>query len=110
MSLTWQERAQKKRESIFAAIPQEWRLPEPLPSPEDQKDVTGSYVQQFLTPREIEITESDAVKITEHTTTGKWTATEVVTAFCHRAALAHQLVGSTPLPASGSLLNCALTD
>ncbi|KAK7897999.1 hypothetical protein LTR67_004631 [Exophiala xenobiotica] len=91
MSLSWQERAQKKRESILAAIPQQWRLPEPLPSPEDQKDVTGSYVQQFLTPREIEITESDAVKITEHTTTGKWTATEVVTAFCHRAALAHQL-------------------
>jgi amidase len=96
MSLSWQERAQKKRESILAAIPQQWRLPEPLPSPEDQKDVTGSYVQQFLTPREIEITESDAVKITEHTTTGKWTATEVVTAFCHRAALAHQLVGGTP--------------
>ncbi|OAL34479.1 hypothetical protein AYO20_06322 [Fonsecaea nubica] len=88
---TWQERAQKKRESTLAAIPPEWRLASPLPSPAEQKDVTGAYVQQFLSPREIEITESDAVRITEHTTTGKWTAVEVVTAFCHRAALAHQL-------------------
>ncbi|OAP56028.1 amidase [Fonsecaea erecta] len=91
MTSTWQERAQKKRESILAAIPPEWRLASPLPSPAEQKDVTGPYVQQFLSPREIEITESDAVYITEQTTTGKWTAVEVVTAFCHRAALAHQL-------------------
>ncbi|KAK5064375.1 hypothetical protein LTR84_000208 [Exophiala bonariae] len=91
MALTWQERGLKKRESTLAKIPIEWRLPEPIPSAEAQKDVTGPYVQQFLSAREIEITESDAVKITENTTTGKWTATEVVTAFCHRAALAHQL-------------------
>lgn len=110
MALTWQESAQKKRESILAAIPLEWRLPLPLPSPEAQKVVTGAYVQQYLTPREIEITESDAVKITEHTTTGKWTATEVVTAFCHRAALAHQLVGVAPLHTSGIWLKCCWAD
>jgi len=92
MASTWQERGLKKRESTLAKIPAEWRLPEPIPSAEAQKDVTGPYVQQFLSAQEIEITESDAVKITENTTTGKWTATEVVTAFCHRAALAHQLV------------------
>lgn len=92
MTLTWQERGLKKRESTLAKIPPEWRLPEPIPSAEAQKDVTGPYIQQFLSARETEITESDTVKITENTTTGTWTATEVVTAFCHRAALAHQLV------------------
>ncbi|KAL2201849.1 putative general amidase GmdA [Sarocladium strictum] len=92
MAITsWQEQARKKRESILAAIPPEWRLPQPLPSAEEQRDVTGPYVQQFLSAREVEITESDAVTITKYTTTGKWTATEVVSAFCHRAALAHQL-------------------
>lgn len=94
MALSWEERASKKRESILAAIRPDWRLPKPLPSPEAQKVVAGSYVQQFLSAREIEITESDAVTITEHTTSGRWKATEVVTAFCHRAALAHQLVRS----------------
>jgi amidase len=94
MALSWEERAAKKRASILAAIPPEWRLPEPLPSTEAQKVVAGSYVQQFLSAREIEITESDAVAITEQTTSGKWKAAEVVTAFCHRAALAHQLVCS----------------
>jgi amidase len=88
----WQELAESKRRAVSDLIPAEWRLPTPLPTPKDQKDVTGSYVQQYLTDREIEITESDAVKIVEQTAKGNWTATEVVTAFCHRAALAHQLV------------------
>ncbi|KAK6373706.1 hypothetical protein LTS17_008199 [Exophiala oligosperma] len=91
MASSWEKLASKKRDSILAAIPPEWRLPQPLPTPEAQKVVAGSYVRQFLSAREVEITENDAVTITEHTTSGKWKATEVVTAFCHRAALAHQL-------------------
>ena len=81
-----------KRQAIFDAIPKKWIIPTAIPPAAEQRDVTGSYIQQFLTPREIEITETDAVGIAEHTTTGKWTAVEVTEAFCHRAALAHQLV------------------
>jgi len=92
MGLSWQELGEKKRQSVLALIPPEWRIPGPLPSVEEQPDVTGAYIQQYLTPREIEITESNAVEIVSHTCTGSWTASEVVTAFCHRAALAHQLV------------------
>ncbi|PWY78342.1 amidase [Aspergillus heteromorphus CBS 117.55] len=88
----WQQLAAAKRESILNAIPPKWRIKGPIPSPEEQRDVTGPYIQQFLTPREIEITETDVVGILERTTTGKWTAVEVTEAFCHRAALAHQLV------------------
>lgn len=92
---TWQELAKAKRESILAAIPQKWRL-SAIPSAEEQRDVTGKYIQQFLTEREIEITETDAVGIVSKTTTGAWKAREVAEAFCHRAALAHQLVRQTP--------------
>jgi amidase len=92
MDLSWEVRACKKREEVLDLIPPQWRLSLPLPSPETQRDVTGVYVRQFLSEREIEITETDAVGIVEQTKTGKWTATEVVTAYCHRAALAHQLV------------------
>ncbi|GAA83937.1 general amidase GmdA [Aspergillus luchuensis IFO 4308] len=93
MALTsWEQTAATKRQSVLAAIPEKWRIKGPIPSPTEQRDVTGPYIQQFLSPREIEITETDAVGITERTTTGQWTAVEVTEAFCHRAALAHQLV------------------
>jgi amidase len=89
--ISWQAAAKKKRDSVNALIPNHWRL-DHVPSIIDQRDVTGKYIQQFITGREIEITETDAVGIVEKTTTGVWTAREVCEAFCHRAALAHQLV------------------
>ncbi|CAK7198622.1 hypothetical protein SEUCBS139899_001286 [Sporothrix eucalyptigena] len=87
----WQDKAEAKRQAVLDLIPAAWRLPTPLPTSEAQPDVTGTYVQQFLSAREIELTEADATTIVAHTTTGQWTATEVVSAFCHRAAIAHQL-------------------
>ncbi|KAI9727054.1 MAG: Acetamidase [Cirrosporium novae-zelandiae] len=89
---TWQGRAKAKREAILQAIPEKWILKEPIPSPEEQRDVTGKFIHQFLNSHEIEITETDAVGIVEKTTSGTWTAVEVIEAFAHRAALAHQLV------------------
>lgn len=87
----WEETAKQKRDSVNGLIPAEWRIPDP-PSREQQVNVTGEYIQQFLSSTEIEITESDAVAIAAKTTTGEWSAQAVTTAFCHRAALAHQLV------------------
>lgn len=88
----WHAQGEAKRLSIFNAIPEKWRLKEPIPSATEQRDVTGTYIQQFLSDREIEITESDAVDIAAETTSGRWSAVEVTEAFCHRAAIAHQLV------------------
>ncbi|KAF4614351.1 hypothetical protein G7Y89_g15387 [Cudoniella acicularis] len=90
--MDWKTAAQKKCDFVNALIPSEWRLPSPVPPASEQRDVTGVYIQQFLSEREIEITETDAVGIVKHTTGGEWTATEVTQAFCHRAALAHQMV------------------
>jgi len=90
MTTSWQDAAAKKREAISALIPAEWRI-ESLPSVEEQVDVT-EYVKQYLSEAELAITESDANQIVEKTTTGAWSAEEVTRAFCHRAALAHQLV------------------
>ena len=88
---TWQDLARLKRDSILNSIPTAWRLSS-IPSAEEQRDVTGKYIHQFLSAREVEITETDAVDIVKKTSTGQWTAEEVITAFCHRASLAHQLV------------------
>lgn len=93
---SWQAIAAAKRESIFQSIPEKWRLQNPVPPASEVRDVTGSYIQQFLSPREIEITETDAVEIAKRTTSGQWTAVDVTRAFCHRAAIAHQLVCLMP--------------
>lgn len=87
----WKAKASAKRQAILDSVPQEWRLTS-IPDATQQRDVTGTYIQQFLSPKEIEITETDAVGIAKHTTTGQWSAVEVIEAFCHRASLAHQLV------------------
>lgn len=89
--MDWKSTADKKRADILSLVPQKWRL-ETIPSPEEQRDVTGEYVHQYLTRKEIEITEADAVDIVAKTSSGTWTAVEVTEAFCHRAAIAHQLV------------------
>lgn len=107
--LTWRAKGEAKRQSILGAIPEKWIIPD-IPSPEEQQDVTGAYIQQFLNRREIEITESDAVDIVAETTSGSWTALEVAEAFCHRAALAHQLVNkisifSKPILCSANTTN-----
>ncbi|KAJ5278838.1 hypothetical protein N7478_004210 [Penicillium angulare] len=88
----WRVKGEAKRQAILKAIPEKWRLATPPPPATEIRDVTGSYIQQYLNEREIEITESDAVDIAKQTTSGGWSAVEVTEAFCHRAALAHQLV------------------
>lgn len=90
MTTSWQDAAAKKREAISALIPAEWRLNK-LPSVEEQVDVTD-YIKQHLSEEELRITESDADQIVEETASGVWTAEKVTRAYCHRAALAHQLV------------------
>ncbi|KAJ5603884.1 hypothetical protein N7537_006840 [Penicillium hordei] len=87
----WQLKGEAKRQSILNAIPKNWQLKYPVPPATELRDVTGDYIRQYLTEREIEITETDAVDIVEQTSTGRWSAVEVTEAFCHRAALAHQL-------------------
>lgn len=88
---SWKDVAATKRESILKSIPPKWHIPQ-IPSCEKQNDVTGSYIQQFLDAKEIEITETDVVGIASQISSGNWKATEVAEAFCHRASLAHQLV------------------
>lgn len=86
----WRALAQKKKDSILEAIPKEWRIPESTVE-NAPADLTGPFIQQFLTASEIEITETPATGILTKTTTGQWTAVSVAEAFSHRAAIAHQL-------------------
>jgi amidase len=88
---SWADIAAAKRQSILDSIPSKWRMSK-IPSAEEQKDVTGSYIHELLSKKEINITETDLVGIATQLGLGNWKAVEVTEAFCHRASLAHQLV------------------
>jgi amidase len=88
---TWQEIAADKKARIQDSIPKEWRLKSPVP--ESQLSVMD-YPRQsgILSPEELAITGSSAVDLVSQMARGKLTSVSVTTAFCKRAALAHQLV------------------
>lgn len=91
MAGDWKQAAKDKADQVLSLIPPEWRIRD-IPSADQQRDVTGDFVRQYLDKKEIEITETDAVGVVEKTLSGQWTAVDVTKAFCHRAAIAHQLV------------------
>lgn len=87
----WQAKAAEKRQSLINLIPPEWVIPPP-PTSDATRDITGDYIRQYLNENEIGITESDVSAILSHIHEGRWKARDVAEAFCHRAAVAHQLV------------------
>ncbi|KAF1811890.1 amidase [Eremomyces bilateralis CBS 781.70] len=89
--MDWRALAKQKRESTIAQIPKEWVLPT-IPPPAEQRDISGVWMHQYLTPEEIEITSSDAEKVVELASAGRWKAVDIASAFCHRAAIAHQVL------------------
>lgn len=91
---TWQEIAALKRTEIHNKIPKEWILPSSTVNyAKQQRKITGSFIEDLLDKHTLEITSLDPVDITERLQTGSLTSVEVVTAFCKRSAISHQLVG-----------------
>jgi len=98
--MDWQKKATLKRASLFKAIPPPWRLAaSDIPSASRLKDVT-IFITRYLTPLELSITNASPKIILQQIRLLNWSAIEVTRAFCHRAALAHQLVQLTLLPSS----------
>ncbi|OBT57713.1 hypothetical protein VE04_01946 [Pseudogymnoascus sp. 24MN13] len=91
MPQTWQSIGAKKRAEQDRAIPSEWKL-KSLP-PTSQLDVRSiPSTCGILTADEISITEDhDAYSLLNGLHGQSLTALEVTTAFCKRAAIAHQL-------------------
>jgi amidase len=85
--MTWKETAQKKRDFVHSQIPQEWLL-DPVP------DVSNCYefLNSVLSVEENEITHKTLLQLQADIKEKKLTSYEVTRAFCHRAALAHQLI------------------
>ncbi|THV54386.1 hypothetical protein BGAL_0028g00420 [Botrytis galanthina] len=91
--MSWQDIAKDKKDRIDASIPPEWRLKF---QPAGDNVMENTDIGDVMSTNEISITNSSATDLVAKMAKGKLTSVEVTTAFCKRAALAHQL------------LNCAL--
>ena len=95
MSRPWTEIHQAKKAEQFSRIPSEWRLSsEFLTTHKDTVDLRPLAASSgILTERELEITDRkyDATALAGQIASGTYSATEVVTAFCKRTAIAQQL-------------------
>ncbi|KAF7869862.1 hypothetical protein EAF04_004646 [Stromatinia cepivora] len=91
--MSWQEIAKDKKERISASIPPEWRLKH---QPTDVSVMGYTDTADIMSIDEVAITNSSATDLVTKMARGELTSVAVTTAFCKRAALAHQL------------LNCAL--
>ena len=91
MAASWEETARDKKNRIAGSIPEQWRI-----AAVAQDDNVMSYARTsgILSDEEVAITESSAVDLVAKMATGQLTSVAVTTAFCKRAALAQQLVGS----------------
>lgn len=87
--MSWEKTASDKKARIAASIPLEWRL-----KTEPTEDSVMDYPKKsgIMSAAELAITESSAVDLVAQMAAGKLTSVAVTTAFCKRAALAHQLV------------------
>ncbi|KAH7214214.1 amidase signature domain-containing protein [Fusarium oxysporum] len=92
MKETWEARASAKRAATLDKIPLEWRLSsEDLERAHCQRDITGSFIEQFLCKEAVSITSLKTVGILNAVSKQELTTTRVVGAFCQRAAVAHQV-------------------
>lgn len=93
MAEGWKGKAAAKRAATLDKIPLEWRLNQmELDKASKQRDLTGSFIQQYLTQDEMDVTQQDATALVSKIKQGEYTARRVCVAFCKAAAIAHQMV------------------
>ncbi|KAJ9496593.1 hypothetical protein H2202_007965 [Exophiala xenobiotica] len=90
---SWQVKAEKCRKILQNSLNPEWLLPADELPPPDQLDVHSfADTCKLLTPRELEITETNATDLVAQMAAGTLTAVDTATAFLKRAHLGHQLL------------------
>jgi len=86
----WQQAVNERRQQINSAIPAAWILPRDVMTPRNSTRLP--YTAGIMTERELKITECRAVELLELIKSKIYSAVDVTTAFCKRAAIAHQAV------------------
>jgi len=100
----WQPIARRKQAERAARIPPQWKLPTHLlpkdpPRLEDGPQNVLDVPRQVLSVAEVSVTESYTIStLLSAISSRKLSAVEVAEAFCHRAAIAHQLTNCLTEP------------
>lgn len=90
--IAWENRAAAKRASVLRAIPSAWHLPPDDIPPDKVRLNVVDLPRKYLSEDEITITETAPMDALTQIHAGIWSSEDVVRAFCHRAAICHQLV------------------
>ena len=91
--MAWRKAIETKKQDLWSNVPPEWKI-ETLPSSTEQPQV-HALVRDMTSHAEQQITEQSTADVLEALRCGDVSAQEVVTAFAHRAILAHQYVRSS---------------
>ncbi len=92
-SKPWDQIAADKRNDNLAKIPQDWLLkPDVIEASKKHRSIAGWFIESLLDIDTLRITGLDPVEIIDSIAAGTLSSLEVTTAFCKRAAFAHQLV------------------
>jgi amidase len=86
----WQAVAQRRKNEVNSAIPEAYHISEALL--DDSNFINLPDNCGLLNERELEITSNTANGLLKLLHSETYTAVEVTTAFCQRAAIAHQAV------------------
>jgi amidase len=94
-SRPWEEVVADKLTADKAKIPEHWRLSDDvIATAKSRKQIAGDFVEGLLDSETRHVTSADAPDLVAAMANGSLTAVQVVTAYCKRAAFAHQLVRS----------------
>lgn len=89
----WKEITEAKKRTLMGSIPSKWIVPHLKEDMLSQGFVsTADYLDLILDEKEVSITKKDLRQLQKGILSGILSATQVTQAFCHRAALAHQIV------------------
>lgn len=90
---SWQELVRAKLQNDQSKIPAEWLLDHALVEMASSRQaIAGEFIESLLDGETLAITSVDMTKLLALISNGTLTSEVVVTAFCKRAAFAHQLV------------------
>jgi hypothetical protein len=96
--ISWKARAVAKRAATLDKIHPDWRLSSrDIERARQQRDLTGSFIEQFLDEKMVSITSMKSPEIVKAVAERSISAAQVVQAFCKRAAVAHQIVNEFPI-------------
>ena len=91
--MSWEEKVSEKRSQLRSKIPKEWLLEdEVLQFLKNEKKDLNKNLDSLCSKLENEITNSTILKLREKLLAQELTCFQIINAFCHRAALCHQIV------------------